>query len=1274
MDIYTRPKASYSPKLTRTVQAAVLITCSKQLLTWPGFFGLFVWAGVWLGSYTAQAQSCKCSQYIYLNDPTNNTNGYVHKFRVETNGLLTELPNGTTGTIPWFPSGGGLPSPHGLGQDLNGNIYIGETTGGDVRKLTCDGTLVPETGTGGFRIATGGYNFVSKDGILYLNPPGRNRIVAYRLCDGVLLGFVSLRDLPNNTNYTAGALEDWGFKIDKNGTMYVSAGYNDYDGTKNYLAYRFTPTLADFTANTIYAPLITQAAYSTVGISTNNDAWAIESDNAGNIFQIIDDYTANRTWLLKFSSTGTLLASAFDVAGGTGWSGALGMTYNPVLNVLYLAGRDDECITIVDPATLTRTGGVANPPGVTSTVSKGMRLVTECCPGTSRMSVDTVVCGAKVNDSFFLQRLIGNCDGPICGGTWTADPGNSGLTYNVCDNSVTVNSLTACGGFKLTSAGGVNSACGSFTISVKIGFANVTAPVVAGSQTICAGGNPTAFTTQTAATGTGPLTYQWQASTTNCTTGFANIGGATAATYDPPGPLNTTTYYRVITASPGSCSSQTGTCSATSNCITVTVNPVPQLIIGMATCSSQTSYALGFTATTGASLTTSLGSVSGSQVINIPNSQTALLTATLSGCSTTAITTAPSLPPAPTVLVNQPTCTSPTGTITVTNPTTGVTYSFDNGATYGTSATSGTLAPGTYQVKVKSTNGCESGATPVTITAQPATPVITVNNPTICAGTSGQLTVQGCGGSINWSTNETQATISVSPDKTQSYSVTCTANGCAATATATVTVNPKPMVAITATTCNGLTTYTVSFTATAGASLTASAGTLAGNQVSGIPSGQAVVLTATLNGCSTTATTPAPDCQANAASLGNQTFVDTNGDGLQNNGEAALADVIVTLISDGTVLATATTDANGLYSFTGLTPGTPYSVSFTTPTNYSATTYPGGTTPAISLSASENNLSLDAGFLLLPANVLLTKQVSRSRAEVGDVVSYTVTLQNTGPGSATALNVSDLYSAGVSPVPGSFSVTPGTSFSATAGGGTWTVASLPASSTVTLLYSASLTQEGIHYNTATLGNQTATACTTIPFRVCASEPFEFLLRAPTSTTHATYQWSRNGQPITGATSSTLTVTDVGEYLVTAQSEQGCLNGSCCPFVIEALPAPSLTALAVAATCTGITPQANAYLRLAGNSMNATGFNITAGSNFTAAAPLFASTQSLASITNGVLLAGLANPALATGQVYTIRVYTVDGCFTDTLVTLPQTVCPCPVGICVPFMVRKVAVR
>jgi len=174
------------------------------------------------------------------------------------------------------------------------------------------------------------------------------------------------------------------------------------------------------------------------------------------------------------------------------------------------------------------------------------------------------------------------------------------------------------------------------------------------------------------------------------------------------------------------------------------------------------------------------------------------------------------------------------------------------------------------------------------------------------------------------------------------------------------------------------------------------------------------------------------------------------------------------------------------------------------------------------------------------------------------------------------------------------------------------------------------------------------------------------------TSYGTYQWSLNGTPIAGATGAIYSATAVGEYTVTANSAAGCLDGSCCPFVVVANPAPSLTALAVAATCDGATPKADAKITLVGSSTNAVSYNITLGSSFTASAPLFSAPQALSAVaTGGTLLANQPNATQAPGISYTIRVYSADGCFADTTVVIPPALCQCPAPICVPFPVKRV---
>jgi hypothetical protein len=143
----------------------------------------------------------------------------------------------------------------------------------------------------------------------------------------------------------------------------------------------------------------------------------------------------------------------------------------------------------------------------------------------------------------------------IAGATSTTYDAPAGLLVTTYYRRVTTSTLNAV-------------ACTAISNCVTVTVTTVTGGTVAADQTICSGGDPAAFTETVASTGGGTLTYQWQSSTTDCTTGFSNIGGATSTTYDAPAGLLVTTYYRRVTTS------SIGPSSANSNCLTVTVNNV----------------------------------------------------------------------------------------------------------------------------------------------------------------------------------------------------------------------------------------------------------------------------------------------------------------------------------------------------------------------------------------------------------------------------------------------------------------------------------------------------------------------------------------------------------------------------------------------------------------------------------------------------------------------------------------------------------------------------
>ncbi|MBK8347128.1 MAG: hypothetical protein IPL08_05680 [Saprospiraceae bacterium] len=100
----------------------------------------------------------------------------------------------------------------------------------------------------------------------------------------------------------------------------------------------------------------------------------------------------------------------------------------------------------------------------------------------------------------------------------------------------------------------------------------VDAGSIGSSKEICYNTSAGTLTNNTSATGSGTVAYQWQRSTTGCSSGWSDISGATNATY-APGNLTQTTYYRRRARN----TFNGQTCDAFSNCVTVTVNP--QLIL-----------------------------------------------------------------------------------------------------------------------------------------------------------------------------------------------------------------------------------------------------------------------------------------------------------------------------------------------------------------------------------------------------------------------------------------------------------------------------------------------------------------------------------------------------------------------------------------------------------------------------------------------------------------------------------------------------------------------
>ena len=195
------------------------------------------------------------------------------------------------------------------------------------------------------------------------------------------------------------------------------------------------------------------------------------------------------------------------------------------------------------------------------------------------------------------------------------------------------------------------------------------------------------------------------------------------------------------------------------------------------------------------------------------------------------------------------------------------------------------------------------------------------------------------------------------------------------------------------------------------------------------------------------------------ASLGDKVWYDTNENGVQDNGELGINNITVDLYDcNGQFIMSTTTNSNGIYSFTDLTPGD-YKVKFNLPNNHVFTikdafsddnvdsdAKTNGYTVCITLAPGENNLSVDAGMFIPSADevdIQIEKTASSYDVENGETVTFTITAKNIGSGTATNVSVSDVLPAGLD----YFSASTNAYDEST---GIWTIGTLVPSETATL--------------------------------------------------------------------------------------------------------------------------------------------------------------------------------------------------------------------------------
>ena len=283
------------------------------------------------------------------------------------------------------------------------------------------------------------------------------------------------------------------------------------------------------------------------------------------------------------------------------------------------------------------------------------------------------------------------------------------------------------------------------------------------------------------------LNYQWQVNSgsgyANCSNGGAFSGALTSTLGVTVSAGMSGYHYRcVISNACGLITTNACLLTILSPNVTISASPSDVICVGASTT---------LTASGASSYRWNTGASSASITVSPETTTTYTVTGTNSiGCSKTASITVTVNPlPNVTAIASPPIiCTGASSTLSANGAST---YQWNTGATTPTITVSPVVTT-TYTVTGTSSSGCSQTAS-VTVSVSSFPDVTASASPAeICSGSTSTLTADGAIQYL-WSTGDTSATISVSPDATTTYTVTGTnSSGCSSTASVTVTVNPSP--------------------------------------------------------------------------------------------------------------------------------------------------------------------------------------------------------------------------------------------------------------------------------------------------------------------------------------------------------------------------------------------------------------------------------------------------------------------------------------------------
>jgi hypothetical protein len=459
-------------------------------------------------------------------------------------------------------------------------------------------------------------------------------------------------------------------------------------------------------------------------------------------------------------------ASTYTWSPATGLSSTSGssVTANPTITINYTVQGTSAAGCLSAPATFT--------------------VKVRPLPGLNATASNTFICSATPTATTVLNA---GASSPFFAFNWSVLPNTSFSPSNTVANPTVT--ITAYGTyvFTVTATNTITNCSNTSTVSVIV---NPIPTVTVNSPSICKG----ATTTLTAS---GATSYTWMPGNTNGNTHV--VSPANTHTYTVTGDLNGCTNSATATVTvnplPGTFTWTPIPCSGTTN--TVSITP------------TQTNVTYAWTPSVVCQ------NLSCSQVVLTPTAGVhyTVVATDANGCSRT-VNLSPLTSPGLTLTPTQNFCGAGTFTTTInatTNPSnSSVTWTAPGGSTFtcnpGPTCHTPTVTVsgiGTYIYTVTAhgiaLNTCQTTNT-VAIIVSP-NPTVSVNSPSICAGTPTTLTATGAS-TFTWSANAgsaTTSTVSVSPSVTTTYTVNGTdANGCTGSATSTVSIVPAPTITVSA--------------------------------------------------------------------------------------------------------------------------------------------------------------------------------------------------------------------------------------------------------------------------------------------------------------------------------------------------------------------------------------------------------------------------------------------------------------------------------------------